>query len=334
MEIGWSRLGKPARVLVTGATGFIGSFLVESFLRRSFRVHCVVRTSARAATFPESRIKSAVHMVNPQTPVSRISALEGDITQPLAGLSKNVLDSLKGQIDEIWHCAADTSFDPTLRERTFLANLEGTRNMIDLAETIDCPSFCLLSTAYVSDQSQDVVAEKPVRGRKSFRNSYEESKLGAENCLLDRSSKSGIGATIFRLPVVTGHSVTGQTSQFLGYYFYARAFLDLKSKLLKRFGDSSLTSGQIRFVPSKLELPIEPQGYLELPIRIFCGREATVNMLPVDLVVDTLNRCADAVRDGNLILHLTNGKPPRVQFLFEETLRLLGFRRFRIESPS
>lgn len=145
--------------------------------------------------------------------------------------------------------------------------------------------------------------------------------------------KSGFTATIFRLPVVTGHSETGQTGQFLGYYYYARHFLDLRGKLLKGGVDSSLASRQVRFTPAKLELPIEPQGYLELPVRIVCEPEATVNILPIDLVVATLNRCADAKRDGTLILHLTNGRPPRTQFLFEETLRLLELRGFRIERP-
>lgn len=334
MTIGWSTLKNPPRLLMTGATGFIGSFLAESFLRRGCRVHCIARASAGRDASPRSRVNSAIRAVNPGAPVSRLSTLAGDITQPLAGLPESALDALRGQIDEIWHCAAESSFDPTLRERTFHANLDGTRHMIDLAEAIECPSFCLLSTAYVSDQSRDLALEEPVRDRKSFRNPYEESKLGAENCLLDRAEKSGLAATIFRLPVVTGHSVTGQTGQFLGYYYYARHFLELRAKLLKGGVDGAPASRQNRFVPAKLELPIQPQGYLELPIRIFCEPEATVNILPVDLLVATLNRCAEAERDGNLILHLTNGTPPRTRLLFEETLRLLGLRGFRIESPS
>ncbi|MFQ5792508.1 MAG: SDR family oxidoreductase [Acidobacteriota bacterium] len=333
MTIGWSRLKGPPRLLMTGATGFIGSFLVESFLRRRCCVHCIARASARGEASPLSRVTLAIRAVNPGAPISRLSALAGDITRPLAGLPESALDILRGQIDEIWHCAAESIFDPALGERIFHTNLDGTANMVDLAEAIECPSFCFISTAYVSDQTRALATEEPVRDRKSFRNPYEESKLGAENRLLERSAKSGFAATIFRLPVVAGHSVTGQTGQFLGYYYYAKHFLDLRAKLLEGSVDGSLVSQQIRFAPAKLELPIQPQGYLELPVRIFCEPEATVNILPVDLVVATLNRCADAKRGGTLILHLTNGTPPQTRFLFEETLRLLGLRGFRIESP-
>lgn len=333
MTIGWSRLNGPPRLLVTGATGFIGSFLVESFLRRRCRVHCITRASARGDVSHQSRLSSAIRAVNPGAPTSGVYALAGDITQPFAGLAERDLDTLRGEIDEIWHCAAESSFDPAAAKKTIHTNVGGTANMIDLAEAIECRSFCFISTAYVTDQTQALAIEEPVRNRKTFRNAYEESKLNAENRLLKRSVKSGFTATIFRLPVVTGHSGTGQTGQFLGYYYYAKHFLDLREKVLKGGVDASLPSQQIRFTPEKLELPIEPQGYLEFPVRIFCEPEATVNILPVDLVVATLNRCADARRDGTLILHLTNGTPPRTRFLFEETLGLLGLRGFRIERP-
>ena len=207
--------------------------------------------------------------------------------------------------------------------------------MVALAEEIECPSFCFISTAYIYDVLASLALEEPARHR-NYRNSYEESKQLAENYLIERTASAGFVGTIFRLPVTTGHSESGLTSQFLGYYYYARLFSKLRRRLLRKLEQGvlaeRLADQGVRFIAGKLDLPLNPAGYLELPIRFFCEPSSTVNINPVDLVVKTLIRCAVSPRDCTKILHITNGNPPECRFLFQETLRLLGFKGFEIAS--
>lgn len=335
MRVGWKTLGRPPRVLVTGTTGFIGSFLVEAMLREGCHVYCLTRPGLRAHTALKSRVIKAIRTVNPHSKISNISVLKGDVTQPFAGLQRSTINSFRKKVDEIWHCAAETSLNENLRERVLRTNFGGTRNMVALAEEIECPSFCFISTAFVYDALAALAAEEPARHR-NYRNAYEESKQLAENYLIERTASDGFVGTIFRLPVTTGHSESGLTSQFLGYYYYARLFSELRRRLLRKLDHRDLAEcladQGVRFIAGKLNLPLSPAGYLKLPIRFFCEPLSTVNINPVDLVVKTLLRCAASPRDCTKILHVTNGNPPKCRFLFQETLRLFGFKGFEIAS--
>ncbi|MBW8016490.1 MAG: NAD-dependent epimerase/dehydratase family protein [Planctomycetes bacterium] len=339
MDVGWKTLGRPPRILVTGATGFIGSFLVEAMLREGCQVYCLSRSGSRDRTTNESRVIEAIRTVNPRANVSRISVLEGDVTQPLAGLDRSTINGLHKMIDEIWHCAADTSFNKNQRKRILSTNYDGTINMIDLAEEIECPSFCFISTAYVCNAHPALATEDPVT-RQIYHNAYEYSKRLAESRLIKRAANAGFVGTIFRLAVTAGHSKSGLTTQFLSYYNYAKHILGLRRRLIRKLKHDvladRLADEGVRFIAGKrdmpLSLPLSPEGCMVLPIRFFCEPESTVNITPVDVVVKTLIRCAYSPRDRLKIVHVTNGNPPKCGPLYQKTLELLGFNGFEIAS--
>lgn len=321
MTIGWTTLNRLPSVLITGATGFIGSFLAAALLGQGARVIGLVRSHSDKT--PLDRLVDALRLVDPKIS-SAVEAVSGDVTLPHGGLSKKDVADLKGRVDEIWHCAADTSFREAHRGEVLRTNHQGTVNVLDLAEAVAAPSLCFLSTAYVTSPRAKVAYEQPVKDRDDFRNPYEESKVLAENALLSLSERKGIIPTIYRLPVTTGHSQTGRCFCFSGYYYLARLFIGVRGQFIR---NGWLGEGAPRFqepepASGRSVLPLEP--ILRLPVRIPCKPSATVNIIPIDVAVRAMMDCARSERDQPEIFHITNGHPPRARFLFEETTRLLG----------
>ena len=82
---------------VTGATGFIGRFLIERLLEREGDIHVLVRkgSSAKLEALAEG-------WGQPE----RIKPVEGDLSKPALGVSKPWIKAHAGKIDHFFHLAA------------------------------------------------------------------------------------------------------------------------------------------------------------------------------------------------------------------------------------
>lgn len=98
-------------VLLTGATGFLGRFLLRDLLRRmpGLVVHCLVR--ARDAEHGEARLRAAMEEADiwDEEFAPCIRALPGDMTEPEFGLDRRAFAYLCERIDAVYHFAADVS---------------------------------------------------------------------------------------------------------------------------------------------------------------------------------------------------------------------------------
>ena len=159
-----------SRVVLTGATGFLGMEVLARLLERTDRdVVCLVRAPDEAAA--RQRLDGVLGALyrDPSSYRSRVSALHGDLT---SGIS-----APRGQIDVVCHCAASISFDLPLEEAREI-NVEGTRAMIELARGVAARRFVHVSTAYVAGTHAGRFTEEQ-RGD-TFRNTYEQTKCEAE----------------------------------------------------------------------------------------------------------------------------------------------------------
>ncbi|HEX6086263.1 MAG TPA: SDR family oxidoreductase, partial [Thermoanaerobaculia bacterium] len=196
-----------ASIFFTGFPGFLGSELLPRVvLRTDHDALCLVQPKFRALA--EERAAQLVK-THPAL-ANRIHLIEGDLTQPLAHVDAE-------EVREIYHLAA--VYDLAVpREVGMRVNVDGTRNVLDLAErAARLERLHYVSTCYVSGRHDGVFTEDDLDVGQSFNNYYEETKQLAEVEVRKRMNR--IPATVYRPAVVVGDSATGATQKFDGPYF-------------------------------------------------------------------------------------------------------------------
>src|SRR5687768_10134688 len=105
-------------ILLTGATGFLGSHLAHRLLQEGHRVTALARSSKNSPA--AERVKDVLRTVG-DAPLERLEVLEGDISLAGLGLNETSLERLR-TTDEVWHCAASLSFQQEDRAEIFQMN--------------------------------------------------------------------------------------------------------------------------------------------------------------------------------------------------------------------
>jgi nucleoside-diphosphate-sugar epimerase len=198
------------RVLLTGATGFLGMEVLARLLERTDReVLCLVRAPDRAAA--EERLDDVLAKLYADAAPyrGRVHALPGDLTHGVSTPDE--------QIDVVCHCAASIAFDLPLDEAREI-NVDGTRAILDLAREAGA-RFVHVSTAYVAGTHSGTFTEDMLGT--SFRNTYEQTKCEAEQIV---RAEAGIEVAIARPSIVMGESDSGWTPVFNVLYWPLRAF--------------------------------------------------------------------------------------------------------------
>ncbi|MBB6418141.1 non-ribosomal peptide synthase/polyketide synthase [Streptomyces sp. AK010] len=209
--------GGPREILLTGATGFVGAFLLAELLHRtSARVHCLVR--ARTDTEAAERLTGVMRRygigLGPTPDETRLNVVRGDLAAVDLGLDPSDWAGLRERVDTIVHSGAHvhhlSSYD-----RLKPANVEGTRTLLRLAAEGRPKAFHHLSTLGVFGLGQDsrlVREDSPIDGEKHpFGNGYAASKWVADR-LVARAFERGAAGGIHRLGRIWAHTSTGAVS--------------------------------------------------------------------------------------------------------------------------
>jgi thioester reductase-like protein len=198
-------------VLLTGATGFVGTEILSRFLERGDR-H--IFALVRAENDDQAAARLPAH--------DRLTAVAGDIEQGELGLADDTRELLRREVTTVLHCAASVSFDLPLEESRAV-NVEGSRRVLEFARSCDrLERFSYVSTAYVAGEPGGVFREDALSVGQRFRNPYERSKFEAE--LVLRSEGRDLPLQILRPSIVVGDSSTGRTSSFNVLYGPLKAF--------------------------------------------------------------------------------------------------------------
>ena len=165
------------RWLVTGATGFIGTTLVERLLGRGDEVRALVRDPGRA---DELRAMGAV-------------LVRGDVSRP-----ETLLPAVP-DVEVVVHLAGLVK--AVTREELFAVNAEGTRALAQVAARTKGTKFILVSSLAAAGPStpgrRRIETDRPAPV-----SMYGQSKLAAEDAL--RTFRQSLEATIIRPPIVYG----------------------------------------------------------------------------------------------------------------------------------
>lgn len=192
-------------ILLTGATGFLGSRLLLDLL--TTRQRDVIVLGRGLASTLRPRVLATLQAVAGRSidapAQGRLRCVSGDITQPWLGLTPAVYGRLVEQLDAIWHCAGDIALGGE-RERLFRTNVQGTQNVLELA-ALTSPSSRLVhvsTMAVAGGRESGEVAEDDLTDAYGFETHYDESKYRAEVLVREWARRTGRGAVVLRPSIV------------------------------------------------------------------------------------------------------------------------------------
>ena len=200
-------------VLLTGATGFLGAYLLRDLLVHSdAKVHVAVRAPSRQLAWQRLAVKMATYF-GPELlerQGKRVRILPGDLTDPQLGLERGTYDAVARTIDCAIHAAALTKHYGD--SATFVkANVDATKHVLALAKRAGCDvnviSTISVGAGDIPGKAHALFTEFDCDIGQVAGNHYVRTKLLAEKAVQELRDQ-GLACNIFRVGFLTGDSQT------------------------------------------------------------------------------------------------------------------------------
>eukprot|EP00300_Choanocystis_sp_HF-7_P017701 c19805_g1_i3.p1 GENE.c19805_g1_i3~~c19805_g1_i3.p1 ORF type:complete len:996 (+),score=223.78 c19805_g1_i3:677-3664(+) len=242
----------PHRVLLTGATGYFGAFLLHALLRTNTHtvVYCLVRgsteeeaqnrvtaslekyslltkskrsteTSQKESTFVTPREEPRNAPLSEEELEERVVVVRGDLTKPLLGLTNDVFKALAGEIDLILHNGAEVNLIKSY-DSLRTANVLGTHEVLRLAVTNGLLSSKVKPVVYVStnavfgSHNKKCLETDPLSDPSELADGYSQSKWVSEKLCVEAESR-GLPVSILRPGNLAACGAVGDLSPALAY---------------------------------------------------------------------------------------------------------------------
>ncbi|MGH3087876.1 MAG: thioester reductase domain-containing protein, partial [Rubrobacteraceae bacterium] len=286
-------LAEAENIFLTGATGFLGAFLLEEFLRRSdATVHCLARRREGVSLLASIRENLADYGLWKREYAERISPVAGDLSEPLLGLDEETFEELSETSDLVFHAGAAVNLAyPYSALRSI--NVGGTREVLRFCCRNRTKPLHYISTNGVFPSGTGICREdadlEPLLD--GLDGGYEESKWVAEK-LVWNVAERGLPVCVYRPGNISGHSESGASNP--------KDFL------------TALMAEAIRVGAAP-----EVDGW-------------RMEMTPVDFVAAAISEVSNRPDAFGEIYHLANPDPPRADEVFDR-LEALGRSLERLE---
>ncbi|MBF6211621.1 SDR family oxidoreductase [Nocardia puris] len=214
--------------LVTGATGFIGRFLIPQLLRRDADVHVLVRPGQASAD-------RYAWCAREWDAGDRVRPVRGDLGVPGLAIDPSWVARHRGTIDHVFHLAA--SYDLTECGG-------GTRHVVDLAEDLAAGALHHVSTVEVAGAHEGYFTESMFDQGQTLTTPLQQARFEAERIV----RASSLPWRIYRPSIVIGHSRTGEIDRVDGPYYFFR-LLRMAAQLPRLLPVLVPTLGETNMVP-------------------------------------------------------------------------------------
>ncbi len=222
---------------VTGATGFIGRFLIGNLLKRKGTIHVLVRK--------DSRKKFDAIAKKMGWDDKRIVVVPGDMTAVKCGLSAAQVRALKGKVKHFFHLAAIYDMDASAQAQ-HLANVGGTQHALDLAVAIQAGCFHHTSSIAAAGLYPGIFREDMFDEAEGLEDPYLRTKHDSEGLVRDETR---IPWRIYRPGMVVGHSQTGEMDKIDGPYYFFTFIKKLREMLPQWMPTLGIEGGRVNIVP-------------------------------------------------------------------------------------
>lgn len=201
-----------ARVLLTGATGFLGQAVLERLLSEHPQTRILLLIRSRAGTTAHTRLRrllskpvfnpwresvgsDEVHRITDE----RVSVIEADISHEVPEIPPDVT--------AVIHCASTVSFDPPIDE-AFRTNVQGTVNLYEgVRRSGGSPHLVHVSTAYVAGTQRGMIPETSLEHGVDWRVELDAALAARDD--VERASRSPVTLRQARKDALDEHRKAG-----------------------------------------------------------------------------------------------------------------------------
>ncbi len=258
-------------LLLTGATGLLGAYLLRDLTAAGTRLAVIVRSNRRQSARQRVDAQMSHWEILAGHALPRPVVLDGDLSEPGLGLSNADRQWVGQHVSGLLHNAASLTFQADDPEgEPYRTNVVGTRHVLDLCRETGVRKFHHVSTAYVAGLRQGKILETDLDCGQEFGNDYEISKFQSETLVREATFLDQV--TVFRPAIILGDSETGYTTTFHGFYVPLKLAASLLRHMVTRERSPDDMFNEVRGNASRL-----------VSLMNLAGHESK-NFVPVDWV--------------------------------------------------
>jgi nucleoside-diphosphate-sugar epimerase len=296
-------------IVLTGFTGVLGKRFACRLAMLGHEVYCPIRAGDEAEL--RSRFEKGMQVLSEVIPgfdpslEKRIHPVFGDVRQKALGLPPATVAELAQRgVRELWHLAALLDLTESNSQDVYETNLVGSRHVLDFVRGQRIPELHYFSTFGASGEVREGIVREIVGIRPpSFRNTYERTKWESERHVWQAQIRGEVLATIYRPSIVVGDSAQGRYEQF---NVFNHPF-DMASRLRRRVIEKE---------------KLDPRAPIRLEVRVPGRPEATLNIVPLDYVMDVVMGLYSVESSRGRVYHVTNPNPPTLAQGMEMFVRI------------
>ena len=174
-------------ILITGGTGFIGSYIIKELVERGYNVRALRRSTSKLPFYIPAEIFNKVEWV------------EGNVLDVIS------LDEAMNGIDTVIHSAAIISFFKKDKKEMYKVNIEGTTNVVNIALQNNIKRFIHISSVAALGRTKNSRVDEEKKWEETRYNThYAISKYRSE-LEVWRGIAEGLNAVIVNPSTVIGY---------------------------------------------------------------------------------------------------------------------------------